>query len=91
MSEGCDEVQTLRAQLDDLRRQIGWKDEALARKNRELDALHYVWCSGGCTGGVHRWGGSELTEDIVQEAERNTQRLRMWWSHRKTRERQGTL
>jgi hypothetical protein len=51
----------------------------LRRKNLELDALHFVWCDGGCADGVHRWDHGVLTEAIVAEAERNTARLRRWW------------
>lgn len=59
-------------------RELAHLNDVLARKNRELDALHYVWCSGACEGGTHRYGG-ELTEEIVVEAERNTRRLRERW------------
>lgn len=50
----------------------------LEEKNRALDAMHWVWCSGGCDSGVHRWHGgkSTLTEELVALAERNTRRLR---------------
>lgn len=74
-----DSIETLRTQIKELRRQIGFKDETLARKNRELDALHYVWCDGGCDGGVHRWQDAPMTEEIIADAERNTRRLRAWW------------
>jgi hypothetical protein len=57
--------------------------EELTRANRNnhernvaLDALHYVWCSGGCEGGVHRFGDRPpLTEEIVHSALYNTRRL----------------
>lgn len=51
----------------------------LERKNRELDALHYVWCDGGCPGGVHRWTDGKITKELVEAAERNTRRLRRWY------------
>ena len=69
-----------------LRRQLGFKDEALHRKNLELDALHFVWCDGGCASGVHRFGEHPaLTEEIVAEAERNAVRLRRWLSNAQAR------
>jgi hypothetical protein len=52
---------------------------ALERKNRELDALHYVWCDGGCERGIHRWSDALVTRDLVRTAERNTRRLRSWY------------
>ena len=38
-----------------LRRQIGMALYNNHRRNVELDALHYVWCDGGCEGGTHRY------------------------------------
>lgn len=51
----------------------------LERKNRDLDALHYVWCDGGCPGGVHRWSDALVTRELVEAAERNARRLRRWY------------
>ena len=36
------------AQIDHMR-------QVLERKNRQLDALHMVWCDGSCPSGVHRY------------------------------------
>ncbi len=54
------------------------------QRNRELDALHYIWCDGGCHGGAHRYCGSpdDITEEVVAAAERSTQRLRRWFQNR---------
>ena len=65
----------------ELKRQIAIKDAILHSKNLELDALHYVWCSGGCEDGVHRWMDEKLTEEIVKLAELNTKRLRQWYEN----------
>lgn len=66
------EVRRLRAEVRHLQ-------EVLHRKNVALDALHWVWCDGGCAGGVHRWSdNTELSEDLVLTAERNTARMRRW-------------
>ena len=64
-----------------LREEVKQLNAVLARKNRELDALHYVWCSGGCDGGVNRFMPGQLTEDVVIAAERNTARLRGWYDN----------
>jgi hypothetical protein len=54
---------------------------SLERKNRQLDALHLVWCDGGCPRGVHRYQDDDVlvTEELVAAAERNTKRLRRWY------------
>ena len=65
--------------IKNLRREISRLNDVLHRKNLELDSLHFVWCSGGCGGGVHRWDESELTAEIVFEAIRNTERLKKWY------------
>jgi len=58
----------------------------LREKNLALDAMHWVWCDGGCRGGVHRFNGYEkLTDEIVETAERNTKRMRAWLENYKFR------
>lgn len=58
----------------------------LNKKNIALDAMYWVWCDGGCEGGVNRYIPSELTEEIVAAAERNTRRMRKWLTNRIFRE-----
>jgi len=55
----------------------------LERKNKKLDALLWVWCDGGCDGGVNRYTPKELTLEMVETAERNTKRLRSWYENHK--------
>ena len=68
------------------RREIRGMQLALERKNKELDALHFVWCSGGCRGGMHRFNDIELTDEIVEESIRNTNRLVTWHVNKKYRD-----
>lgn len=50
-------------------------------RNLELDALHHVWCDGGCLNGVHRYEDhGPVTEELVQEVERQAVRLRKWFN-----------
>lgn len=61
-------------------RQITLLQESLRARNLDLDAMHFVWCDGGCPGGVHRFHTDlVLTEDMVERAERNAKRLRKWY------------
>lgn len=60
--------------------EINHMRQVLERKNRELDALHLVWCDGGCSSGVHRWSSGLVTEELVAVAERNAKRLRRWYN-----------
>jgi hypothetical protein len=78
----------LAEQVQKLRHEVTIAKGNNEARNRELDALHYVWCSGGCEGGTHRYGGApdDVTEEIVQLAERNTKRLRTWFESYKARE-----
>jgi hypothetical protein len=69
----------------ELRRQITFKDAAAHERNLELDALHVVWCDGGCDGGVHRWTEKTVTEEVVAAAERNTKRLRSWLTNHRAK------
>jgi hypothetical protein len=53
-------------------------------RNKQMDALHMVWCSGGCSGGVGDC--DNLTRDKVLEAVRYTSRLVSWWNNRAYRD-----
>lgn len=65
-------------------------NEAVKTKNLALDALHHVWCSGGCVTGAHRFVHvpplPEVTEELVHEAEVNVRRLRQWFDASRHRE-----
>jgi len=65
-----------------LKREVTILQQALHKKNLELDAMHYVWCDGGCDSGVHRWTEDTVTEEIVRLAEINTIRLRRWYNNK---------
>ncbi|MAG67728.1 MAG: hypothetical protein CMK74_17995 [Pseudomonadales bacterium] len=84
-----EEVLALKRRVGVLERELASAVSNNRRRNLELDALHYVWCSGGCTGGVHRFDGEgprAVTLEVVEAAERNTARLRQWYeSHRAKR------
>ena len=74
------EVERLERERDEAVRQLKWAQANNHQRNVELDALHYVWCSGGCEGGVHRFNAlPPITDEIVSAAIRNTERLVSWW------------
>jgi hypothetical protein len=80
-----------RLQITRLRTEIRRMQIAAEVRNRQLDAMHYVWCTGGCEGGVHRFDGkgpAGLTQEIVDEAIRNTERLKRRWANQRYREKQ---
>lgn len=72
-------------EIERLKRELTFACRNNEKRNKELDALHYVWCSGGCEGGAHRWTDQPLTEEIVSIALRNTQRLIQHFRNRKCR------
>lgn len=73
------EIEELRETIRKQRAEIDLMRKAAEKRNRELDALHYVWCNGGCESGVHRYGEHPpLTKELVEEAIRNTNRLVTW-------------
>jgi len=74
------EVELLRHKIENLRREITIKDQSLAQKNLELDSMHYVWCSGGCSKGIHRYELNkhlELTEELIERAKSNIRRMEL--------------
>jgi hypothetical protein len=73
--ELCAQILKLEYKIHGLKEQVTRLREALERKNRELDGLHYVWCSGGCESGTHRWTVGKLDEETVNLAVRNVNRM----------------
>lgn len=67
-------IQNLKAELTRLQ-------GCLADRNRQLDAMHWAWCSGGCASGMHRWSEVELTEELVRTAEYGVSRMRTWFEN----------
>ena len=83
------DVERLREREAKLKRELTYSRDNNHKRNLELDALHYVWCDGGCYGGVHRYDGKGvegITEEVVELAERNTKRLRTWFENFKFRQ-----
>lgn len=78
------EVERLRDEVTKLRQSLDFQRQNNESRNRQLDALHFVWCNGGCQLGVHRYGEHPpLTDEIVTEAIRNTNRLISWHNNHK--------
>ena len=74
----CDHLKTiqqLEKKIQNQKRELATIKDCLELKNKELDALHYVWCSGGCATGTHRYHKEPLTKEIVRLAQYNTNRL----------------
>jgi hypothetical protein len=74
-----------RLQIARLRTEIRRMQLAAEKRNRDLDAMHWVWCDGGCEGGVHRFDGEgpeAVTQSVVDAAIHNTERLKRWWANR---------
>ncbi len=75
-------TQELEQKISSLKKELSRKDDVLRRKNIALDAMYWVWCDGGCSGGVNRNGFMPpLTEEMVQAAEANIVRLRRWYNN----------
>lgn len=53
----------------------------LHEKNIALDAMGFVWCDGGCEGGIYRYNDKELTEELLIKAENNVKRMRTWFNN----------
>jgi len=69
------EVKQLKEQNRELRRQLKISQEAAHKKNLDLDAMHYVWCTGTCKG-VHRYCESEdITAEQLTNVMNNTYRI----------------
>jgi hypothetical protein len=74
-------IQHLEKKISNQKWQLELLNESLREKNLALDALHYVWCSGGCGFGVHRDSDGKVTKEIVEKAKHNTNRLITWYNN----------
>jgi hypothetical protein len=74
------ENERLREQVRTLKRELTIARHGAERRNKDLAALHIVWCDGGCHGGVGHQ--EEVTEELVTLAEHHVKRLRRWWTNR---------
>lgn len=74
-----DILATMTKHIRSLQKQIRTAQEVAEYRNKQLAALHVVWCDGGCGGGVGC--RDQVTEEVVKEAERNVARLRTWWDN----------
>lgn len=75
----AEENRRLREQITDLIR-------VAHERNRQLDAMHWVWCDGGCSSGVHRWDHGRLEWVHYYEAKRNVERMERWLKAKTARE-----
>jgi hypothetical protein len=82
---------TLREQLKIARREIRLMQLTAEQRNRDLDALHMVWCDGTCARGVHRYADEIATADELNHwadiGQRNVDRLRAKAVNRRYKER----
>jgi HAMP domain-containing protein len=84
-TECSSRLEALEHKLSEQKHQITIQQEALHKKNLELDALHHVWCSGGCDTGVHRYTNETLTDEIVEQAQKSVARLVEYWNNYKAK------
>lgn len=68
-------LKQLEGKIKAQRKHIAELQQCLKDRNRSLDALHYVWCTGGCSSGQHRWCKGEVTEEMMREAALQMKRL----------------
>lgn len=73
-------AEKLREQVGNLRHELTIQRANNHERNVALDALRYVWCNGGCGGGVCRYSHDvPVTQEVVDAAIENTGRLVCWW------------
>lgn len=62
--------------IERMRMELLRLEGVLHAQNIKLDAMHWVWCTGGCATGSHKWVHGELTEELVFTAENAVRRMR---------------
>jgi hypothetical protein len=74
-----DELEKLRDENAKLRSELSIAYSNNAERNRLLDALGMVWCSGGCKHGMARYDGRAITAEAVAALITNAARARAWF------------
>jgi len=64
---------------------IQQSQETLKSRNKEIDLLLKVWCTGGCDAGVGRWSDEEIKLEDVEYVEDLARRLRSYYRSRQFR------
>jgi hypothetical protein len=62
--------------IERMRMELLRLEGVLHAQNIKLDAMHWVWCTGACASGSHKWVHGELTEELVVTAENAVRRMR---------------
>ncbi len=78
-----EELGILRQKTTRQKAEIRTMQECLEFKNRELDALNFVWCTGACESGQNRYGKptNELTRNDVMELITQANRFATRWDN----------
>ncbi len=80
VKEAIKQLGALRIKVKEQAKTIQTMQEVATLRNKQLEALHLVWCNGGCNGGV---GDREnLTREKVLQAAVYVNRLVTWWNNR---------
>ena len=82
--EAVKQLGALRIKVKEQARTISNMQQVATLRNKQMDALHAVWCSGGCEGGVGN--REELTREKVVEVVRYARRIVEWWNNRAYRD-----
>lgn len=81
------EIYQLRLKAKEHRKVIRHMQLQAERRNKEIDALGYVWCDGGCDGGMNRYNkdAPDITLETMITVQRNTDRMWSWFLTRMNR------
>lgn len=83
------QINALRLRVSRLKRQLSDSQQALRRKNLELDALGRVWCSGGCRTGMYEHSPDDVTAEQVRFLVNNALRAQQHYDSRHCNTRRG--
>lgn len=84
-------IRDLSTRIRNLKREVTYAKTRNEERNRMLDALGMVWCDGGCSGGMKRYGdlgfgpSGEVTAEHVGALLRNARRALSWFINREVK------
>ncbi len=83
--------EALRSKAERCQREVERLCQLNHQRNLELDALHYIWCAGGCEGGIHRFEAEEkrpLSRELLEAALDQVGRMIAYYLNARSRDHQ---
>ena len=75
-------IRNLEAKISFQKQEIAGMQSTLKTRTKALDAMSWVWCTGGCDGGVFQKNIDQfVTQEMIDIIENNLNELKTWYTN----------